>query len=160
MGEPRRSIPPERQGIYYLGLALGALGMLLFISTFFRGAANFGNFENFEERSRSEFTTALVGMVLAGLGGVLASIGRAGLAGSGVILDPEKTREDLEPWNRAAGGMISDTIDEIPVIKEALSPGKTVEVVKVRCPECAHLNDETAKFCEECGHRLIEPGAS
>lgn len=39
-------------------------------------------------------------------------IGRAGLAGSGVVLDPQRAREDLEPWSRMAGGMVKDTLDE------------------------------------------------
>ncbi len=32
--------------------------------------------------------------------------------------------------------------------------GAATEVVKVRCPNCGHLNPETAKFCSECGANL------
>ena len=35
-----------------------------------------------------------------------------GLAGSGVVLDPEKAREDVEPWSRMAGGVVKDALDE------------------------------------------------
>lgn len=32
-------------------------------------------------------------------------------AGSGVILDPEKAKEELEPFSRMAGGMVKDALD-------------------------------------------------
>ena len=32
--------------------------------------------------------------------------------------------------------------------------GKSEEVVKVRCRKCKTLNDENAKFCDECGEAL------
>ena len=30
----------------------------------------------------------------------------------------------------------------------------TVEVVRVRCTKCNSLNDETVKFCGECGEKM------
>ena len=39
-------------------------------------------------------------------------IAARGLAGSGVVLDPEKARTDVEPWTRMAGGMVGDALDE------------------------------------------------
>jgi hypothetical protein len=49
-------------------------------------------------------------------GSVLMVLGRAGLAGSGVVLDPERAREDLEPWARMAGGMMKDGLDEAGIV--------------------------------------------
>ena len=34
------------------------------------------------------------------------------MAGSGVMLDPKKAREDLKPYSHMTGGMISDTLDK------------------------------------------------
>lgn len=31
---------------------------------------------------------------------------------------------------------------------------KSAEVIKVRCQQCGHLNDEDAKFCQGCGTAL------
>jgi hypothetical protein len=37
MNAPRKQIPPERKAMYYGGMALIAIGILLFVSTFFTG---------------------------------------------------------------------------------------------------------------------------
>ena len=37
MNTPTRQIPPERKAIYYGGMALIAVGLLLFVSNFFAG---------------------------------------------------------------------------------------------------------------------------
>jgi hypothetical protein len=86
----QRQIPPERKAIFYIGMAVGVIGFLCFISTFFSAASSFGDFTNFEQRSSSLFTLAVVGMVMMIAGGVMINIGRMGLAGSGVKLDPRR----------------------------------------------------------------------
>lgn len=104
---------------------------------------------------------AIGGMLLIGLGAAMMRVGRSGFAGSGILLDPEKARKDLEPWNRAAGGMANDALEEVDLAKKltkkldepappAVSP-PPAPVVKVRCRGCAALNDEHAKFCNQCG---------
>ena len=57
-------------------------------------------------------TRAVVGMVMMIAGGILVGIGRMGLAGSGVKLDPEEARRDVEPWARMTGGVVKDAMDE------------------------------------------------
>ena len=105
-------------------------------------------------------TRGIGGMALMIFGGFLMNLGRHGAAGSGVVLDPKKARKDLEPWNRAAGGMANDALDEIELAKKL---GKKLDeptppsaaplepAVKVRCRACKALNDEHAKFCNQCG---------
>jgi hypothetical protein len=107
-----RQVSPERKGIYYLGMGLSGLGALVFMSTFLTAAMSFGDFTNFHERGRSMAVRSVVGMSMMIVGGGLMTVGRAGLAGSGVMLDPERSRRDVEPWSRATGGMISDALDE------------------------------------------------
>jgi len=181
MNGPRRDISPERQGIYYLGMGLMAIGAIVFISAIFgslgrdsetspfdSGPGQFSpmefdramknskaSFDEFEQRSKNSFGTMLFGMGLVVAGGFLMSLVRAGAAGSGLILDPQQARRDLEPWSRATGGMVADAIEEVPVIKEALDSSPPKEVIKIRCQACKHLNDESAKFCEECGVSLL-----
>jgi zinc-ribbon domain len=97
------------------------------------------------------FVRAPVGLVMIIAGFVLMGIGAAGPAGSGLILNPRQARQDLEPLNRAAGGMVQDTLEEIPALQGVLG-GQ--QVIKVRCQNCQALNDETDQFCGQCGKPL------
>jgi hypothetical protein len=156
MNEPQRQIPPERKAVYYVGMVMMGVGFLLFLSTFFSGIANFGNFDNFEERVRGEMFRALLGMVLLIVGGIVMKVGAVGLAGSGLKLDPEQARRDIEPWARMGGGMAQDALAEVELARQL---GRHLErsgqpQVKVRCPHCKALNDETSKFCGQCGQAL------
>jgi hypothetical protein len=112
MPPPQRQIPPERKAIFYIGMAVAVIGFLCFISVFFSEASNFGDFTNFKQRGRSMGARAVVGMVMMFAGAIMTSIGRMGLAGSGVKLDPEEARRDVEPWARMTGGVVKDAMDE------------------------------------------------
>ena len=153
MQQPRREIPPGRKTTYYAGMVVSAVGALSFGSTFCIFAFNFGNFDF---NPRPMIFLAFGGFALIVVGGILMNLGRAGLAGSGVLLDPQKQRQDLEPWSRAAGGMVSDAVSEIGAVERVTQAleGRENTVVKVRCPKCRSLNDETAKFCNNCGAAL------
>jgi hypothetical protein len=112
---PQRNISPERQGTYYFGMILTGVGMLLFLSTFVGFIANFGDFTDFHGRAQSGMMRAFGGIVCIGIGQFLMRLGRAGMAGSGLKLDPQEARRDLEPWSRMTGGMLKDTLDEAGV---------------------------------------------
>ena len=105
-----------------------------------------------------EFQRAFWGMGFIVVGGIMMSIGSAGLRGSGVILDPHGAREDLKPWNQAAGGMLDDTLAASPIVTRAVenlgSKSDAEPQIRVRCQGCRALNDEDAKFCDECGAKL------
>src|ERR1043165_2154425 len=108
----RRQIPPERKRVFYIGVVVGVIGFLCFFSVFVSAALNFGDFSNFKERARSMVIRAVVGMVMMIGGSIIAGIGRTGLAGSGIKLDPEEARRDVEPWARMTGGVVKDAMDE------------------------------------------------
>ena len=55
---------------------------------------------------------AFGGFTLLIIGGVTMNIGARGAAGSGLVLDPEQAKQDLEPWARTAGGLVKDALDE------------------------------------------------
>lgn len=118
----RRQISPQRKVVFYVGMAMLVVGVLLFLSTFLSAALHFGDFSNFTDRSRSMVLRTVTGAVLAVAGVVLQSIGRAGLAGSGLKLDPEEARRDVEPWARMGGGVVKDVLDEA-----GISPGGKTE---------------------------------
>lgn len=93
----QRQIPPERKAIFYIGRFVSVLGILSFLSTFLSAAAHFGDFTNFAERGRSMMLRAVIGMVMLVAGRLLSGVGKAGLAGSGITLDTEQARRDVEP---------------------------------------------------------------
>ncbi len=142
-----KQISEGRKTAYYLGAVLMVIGGLSFFSVFISAAIHFGDFSNFEERGRSMALRAFGGMGLLIAGGIIRGIGAAGLAGSGVVLDPEKARQELEPYSRMAGGMVKDALDEADVHLG----GAPQRVVMVKCPACGKLNEEDSKFCQECG---------
>lgn len=141
-----KEISEGRQAAFYLGTGLQILGGLLFASTFITSAMSFGDFTDFEARAKSTMFRAMSGMALLVTGGIVRSIGQRGLAGSGMILDPQQSRKDLEPYSRMAGGMVKDALEEAD-----LRLGIPERVVMIRCGSCGKLNDEAAKFCQECG---------
>lgn len=109
---PRRQISQERKAAYYGGMLLTIVGALTFCSVFVTGMMKFGDFSHFESDTKSFAFRAILGMAMIVIGGILRTIGIRGVAGSGVILDPEGAREDVEPWSRMAGGMLKDALDE------------------------------------------------
>jgi hypothetical protein len=145
-----KHISEERKGAYYIGTGLMILGGLLFASTFVSFISNFGNFSNFESNAKSGMMRAFGGMGLLFLGGIIRGIGARGLAGSGVVLDPEKAREDLEPYSRMAGGMVKDAMDEADVDLRSTQE----KIMMIKCRSCGKLNEEDSKFCQECGAQL------
>ena len=153
-----REISPGRKATYYVGVIIMIIGALMFFSTFVTFAIHFGDFDNFEDNAKSSMFRAFGGIGLLILGGIIMGVGRAGLAGSGAVLDPKQAREDLEPYSRMAGGMIKDALDESGIsLGSAGRPGpeKIIEkVIMLKCPACATLNEEDSKFCQECGDLL------
>lgn len=142
-----------RKVTYYLGLVLMVVGLLVFGSVFVTGALQFGDFTDFQDRSRSSALRAVVGMALLLLGGVLRTVGARGVAGSGLVLDPKRARRDLEPYSRMGGGMLRDALDEVGDVLPGTQRGGE-KVVMVKCRACGKLNEEDSKFCQECGQAI------
>ena len=147
-------ISNERKVTYYIGICMMVLGFGLFISVFF-SVINFMNAPvSFMHDEGPSFINAIIGMVLIIVGSIVMNIGAKGAAGSGLLLDPDKAREDLRPFNEARGGMVNDVISQIDVVNNLAKPVKENEVIKIRCRTCGVLNDEDAKFCKGCGKDL------
>ena len=155
-----KQISEGRKTVYYIGMAIAGLGLLLFASTFLSFALLFANFGNVDNDSVSTAARtiggmtirAFGGMALIVIGGITCLIGARGLAGSGVVLDPEQAQEDLEPYSRMAGGMLKDVLDEADInIGDGAGPER---VIMIRCPSCDKLNEEDSKFCQECGEEI------
>jgi hypothetical protein len=121
----RRQISQQRKTLYRVGQIMAILGLLSFLSVFVSAALNFGDFTDFDSQVRSMGLRAVGGIVLIIGGGVIANIAAAGPAGSGLNLDPEKAKEDLEPWARMRGGLAKASLDEmgidVPKIAGALA---------------------------------------
>lgn len=112
MRGPSRKISEARKGIYYLGISLIAIGLVSFLSVFVSAFSNMGEFTNFDQIMQSVGFRSVAGITLMLIGIVMMRVGARGVAGSGMVLDPKKAREDLEPWSRMAGGVLNDALDE------------------------------------------------
>jgi hypothetical protein len=126
---PQRQISQQRKALYYVGNGVAIFGLLLFLSTFLSAALSFGdrpNFREFRAQGQSMALRAFGGMILMIAGGSVARIGKAGAAGSGLKLDPEQARRDVEPWSRMTGGVVGDVLDEAG-IKLGAGAGKPVD---------------------------------
>jgi len=149
-----RKISEERKTAYYFGMVLMIIGGLLFASTFLTAVMDIGDFPDFDEfdaHAKSAAIRAFGGMALLIIGGIIRGVGARGLAGSGVVLDPEQARQDLEPYTRMAGGMVKDALDEAEI---TIGPSRPEKVVMIKCPACGKLNEEDSKFCQECAAKL------
>jgi hypothetical protein len=145
-------ISNQRKILYYIGIGIVVTGFILFMSSFFVKMDT-----GFSMETPSFFKRGVLGMICMIVGSVLASIGRSGAAGSGLLLDPDKVREDLKPFNESTGKMINDAIENIDIVKNINQHSKekgTIEVIKIKCRECGELNDEDAKFCKKCGNMM------
>lgn len=145
-----RDIAPERKAAYYLGNALQLVGLVLFLSVFVTGVMSIGDHSDLDSDMGSAAFRALAGMILILVGKAIAGVGARGLAGSGVVLDPQRARRDLEPYSRMVGGMAKDALDEAGIAPAA----RPAEVVKLRCRACGKLNEDDSKFCQECGRAI------
>lgn len=148
-------ISNERKALYYVGLVLIIIGVGLFMSSFFVGFT--GMEPGFIEGPSSFIKRPIIGMICMAIGSVLMNIGAKGAAGSGLILDPEKARDDLKPYSTAKGKMINDTVENIDIVKDVVKDKSEIqarEIIKIRCKDCGTLNDEDAKYCKSCGKEI------
>ncbi len=124
-----REISPDRKSLYTLGMVVSGAGFLLFLSVFVTSFLSFGDFTDFHNRMTSFGFRALGGVLLLIMGTKLRMLAAHGPAGSGLVLDPEQARRDMEPWSRMSGGMTKDALDEmgvdVPRIVDALSGGSS-----------------------------------
>ena len=54
-----------------------------------------------------------------------------------------------------AGGVVQDALSETEILKrDKDAPNAPAPLVKVRCRNFHALNDENAKFCDQCGSAM------
>lgn len=140
-------ISNKRKAAYYTGICLMIIGVILFISVFFSfiGSTTNSDISGFVIR-------AISGMILVAVGAIVMIAGKGGLAGSGILLEPDKAVDDLRPFNKAKGKMINDVVENIDILDNMKK--STREIIKIKCKECGALNDEDAKYCKACSKKL------
>ncbi len=144
MTQPGRArVSAARKALFYGGYVLQAAGALAFVAIFFRIDA-----ASRPSGIRSLLLQVVAGFALIFLGGLFRRLGIRGLAGSLLILDPPKARQDLAPWARAAGGMVGDAIS---AAKEGMEPAAAS---RPRCPHCGAPNERGARYCNQCAGQL------
>lgn len=145
-----KQISEGRKATYSIGLVVSGIGFILFFSTFLIGAfviATQPSFNDMGTYGGAAVFCGVIGFILIFIGGIIQRIGATGLAGSGVVLDPERARQELEPYSRMTGGMVKDALDEA----DLHLGGNPQRVIMIKCPACGKLNEEDSKFCQECG---------
>ncbi|NND98082.1 MAG: zinc ribbon domain-containing protein [Pirellulaceae bacterium] len=155
-----RKISDQRKTAFYVGTGISLVGLLMFLSIFVTAAMSFGDFTNFDSQVSSFGFRAVGGMILMMVGQAIRAVGARGLAGSGMMLDPEQARDDLHPYTNMAGGMLRDTLDAADLGSDSRSETRSNEsggpVIMIRCRACRELNDEQHRFCSQCGASLQE----
>ena len=141
----KKEISSERKNLYYAGMIVTGVGVLLFLSAFLVVLNPTGFFES--SNPMTFMLRPFIGFILIAIGTGMRTVAARGTAGSGLVLDPKKAREDLSPWTSMAGGMLKDALDETDLAAKK-------DVIKIRCRNCSELNDEDAKFCKNCGESL------
>lgn len=153
-----RQISPERKGMYTAGLVMQIIGGCLFaipfvaiLATMISAAAHNGMEPDNIGAVPIAFVFGFIGFGLIAGGGAMRNIAARGVAGSGLMLDPEKAREELEPWTRMGGGMVKDVLDEADINLSNLGGSQPEKIIMIKCRECGKLNEEDSRFCQECG---------
>lgn len=148
----KKKISNERKALYYVGMGMMIIGVILFLSVFV--TAFTGDPFDMMYSGKNPMANGFIGFIMIFIGSIVMNIGARGAAGSGLILDPDKAREDLNPYASAAGRLINDALDEVDVLKRDGSGKDAEEVIRIRCRECRELNEDDAKFCKNCGKTL------
>ena len=75
------------------------------------------------------------------------------LVRAGRYEDAAKKYEELEMWDKASEcrRMAKTNYDEKPMMKEIIKEKQVI--VKIRCPYCKNLYEETCDKCPHCGGR-------
>mgnify|MGYP006297252787 CR=1 FL=1 len=129
-----------------IGIILTLIGIGLFLSVFFSFFDVFQNFgsndpfghHGFHRTSGPQnipFIRAVIGVILAGIGGVLTKVG----LGMGIV----GSSDSIARW-------FGNTVKEA---KDASTDNDTIYDVK-KCPSCNSKNDIDAKYCDNCGTKL------
>jgi len=160
-------ISQERKSLYTVGLVMQIIGCCLFALPFITIVIFMISAVSSDDLPRGfvavpiAFGFGFAGFVLIAGGGFVRVLAARGKAGSGLVLDPQQARKDVEPWSRMQGGVLKDTLDEAGVnlgqvarqLGNAGNPAPQT-LIMLKCTHCGKLNEEDSKFCQECGDAL------
>ena len=136
----------NRTQLTVIGAVLAVIGIILFLSaasTMGTPSADPFDFAATQARMFSAFGTAVVGMIFLGLGGVALRFGLVRPVTSYVASEASPA---IERASEAAGLGLKEGFGGNPLQSQT--------VVKVKCRNCGHLNDEGESFCGQCGKPL------
>lgn len=153
-------ISEERKRLYNGGLVMMIIGVCLFALPFLVlpviliVGISTGGIEKSAVLAPVAFLGAFIGFGLIAAGLIMRSIAARGKAGSGLVLDPQQARKDLEPWSRMAGGVVKDALEGVDIKPGEILKQEPQKVVMLKCAQCGKLNEADSKFCQECGRPI------
>ena len=150
--ENKTELSRERKKKYKAGAVLIFLGGLLFLSYFLDiifFILNVDDARSAFDETRNMWLRALLGMILMALGRMKQSRALTGLMKPNTNMDLEQYIEERKHLRKLKGKQLNDTLSEINLAKYLGTP-----VIKIKCQNCSHLNDEEDKFCGDCGQKI------
>ena len=166
--KPRKGLMVIGLIILVIGLALAAIGASAMFSVPNEPAGSEDEFNDQTQSTMTGFGMVGAGFFLMFLGGVLLMIGfgagrsryyggaRSSVNWSGGMGKPaNEFPQEGDNVGTSRPPQVEDEAEEIDEDDDGekeKSPKK--EVVKVKCRECGHLEEEDAEFCSKCGKRI------
>lgn len=129
-------------GLVVTGGVFTAIGMISFFSSF-------GSFE-----PPKYFWCAFIGLPMLGFGSMLCQFGFLGAITR--FQAREVTPVVSDAFNELADGTQGGIHKVARALGSGLSSGMQGETGKV-CPDCGGSNDESARFCDQCGASMAPP---
>ena len=135
-----------RGSLTAIGAVLIVIGIILFLAaatTLMAPSSNPFDFAANQARMSSAFGTAVVGMILLGVGGVAL---RLGLIRPVTTYVASEASPAIERVSEAAGEGLRQGFGANPL--------QSGSIVKVKCRNCGYLENEDAVYCGKCGKPL------
>src|SRR5437879_7112621 len=135
-----------RGSLTAIGGVLVVIGIILFLvaaTTLTALSSSPFDFAASQARMSSAFGTAVVGMILLGVGGVALRLGLVSRVTSYVASEASPA---IERVSEAAGEGLRQGFGATPL--------QSGSVIKVKCRNCGYLENEDAIYCGKCGNPL------
>jgi hypothetical protein len=153
-----------RRLIYHIGVVLITLGFLMILGTLFHVFSPGTRPAALPKLGKGAAVPASGGHdpALFILDGVVIIVGAVVMKLSGsvthkaLLVEKQEAAPMIKPESVLPDSAIDDSLSAASTSGEIVTPDdqQPASIVKIRCLNCHTLNDESAKFCSECGNPM------